>query len=615
MTDTTTLPTQEIQRLLQMALNGLNSNDVTSAEGALQQVLKLEAEEPDALQLLGLIRRAQGQIAEAEALYRRSLAARPEQPHVLRNLGKLLDTQGRAEEAKTCLEEAVRLQPNFAEAHLDLGHVLHGLEDFAAAERCYRRTLHLQPNFLLAKQSLSGLLNDMGRADEAERLIKQVLAAGVQDKRQLAAFHQNMGVAVKLQNRLPEALQWFDSAQTLVPEIPLVDLNRASTLHKLGRNEEALEFYRRAIARNPLDIVAHRDLNFLLYQMGRDEEFTRSYDETAVFYPEASGLHLAKANLLFKAGQFERAEESYRVAISMEPGVVYCHDGLALSLAAQGKYDDAITEHQRALKYDATVGLAWANFADTLLHAGDAKEALKAADKALDAAPDDQRVLAIWGLALRALNDPRDEVLNDYENFVQIFDIEVPPGHDDVDAFNRDLSIYLASLHHDQRHPVDQTVRGGTQTTDHIFGRGHQLVDQLRTRIDAAVKTYIANMKDDAEHPLHRRRRRNYLYSGSWSTKLHDCGFHTNHVHMEGWISSAYYAHVPDAVLDEDKKEGWLKFGEPNFDAHIKDPVRRLIKPKAGRLVLFPSYMWHGTVPFQSAEERITIAFDAVPRR
>jgi hypothetical protein len=31
--------------------------------------------------------------------------------------------------------------------------------------------------------------------------------------------------------------------------------------------------------------------------------------------------------------------------------------------------------------------------------------------------------------------------------------------------------------------------------------------------------------------------------------------------------------------------------------------------------VLFPSYMWHGTIAFRGEASRTTIAFDAVPGR
>jgi predicted 2-oxoglutarate/Fe(II)-dependent dioxygenase YbiX len=38
-------------------------------------------------------------------------------------------------------------------------------------------------------------------------------------------------------------------------------------------------------------------------------------------------------------------------------------------------------------------------------------------------------------------------------------------------------------------------------------------------------------------------------------------------------------------------------------------PPLRTILPRPGQLVLFPSTMWHGTIPFESGE-RLTIAFD-----
>jgi hypothetical protein len=71
---------------------------------------------------------------------------------------------------------------------------------------------------------------------------------------------------------------------------------------------------------------------------------------------------------------------------------------------------------------------------------------------------------------------------------------------------------------------------------------------------------------------------------------------------------------LPESVDDKEGRQGWIKFGEPNFEAGLKNPVRRVEQPRAGTLVLFPSYMWHGTVPFHSSQSRTTIAFDVVPR-
>ncbi|HKD23717.1 MAG TPA: putative 2OG-Fe(II) oxygenase, partial [Rhizomicrobium sp.] len=228
--------------------------------------------------------------------------------------------------------------------------------------------------------------------------------------------------------------------------------------------------------------------------------------------------------------------------------------------------------------------------------------------------PTHQGAIAIWGTALALEDDPRNEILNDYENFVMPFELRPPEGYADMESFNRDLNQYLDRMHRDKKEFLEQTLRGGTQSLDNLFGKGHDLVERLRARIDEAVVQYIARMKENAEHPLLRRRRNEFDYAASWTARLYDCGFHTNHVHPKGWISSAYYVALPDAVADADGKQGWIKFGEPHFDAGPKAPIRRTIQPRAGTLVLFPSYMWHGTVPFHSEQSRTTIAFDVVPR-
>ena len=88
-------------------------------------------------------------------------------------------------------------------------------------------------------------------------------------------------------------------------------------------------------------------------------------------------------------------------------------------------------------------------------------------------------------------------------------------------------------------------------------------------------------------------------------------GYHFNHVHPEGWISSSYYVEVPPIVAQSPAHEGWITFGEPRWAIAGCAP-ERIVQPQAGMLVLFPSYLWHGTIPF-SQGERMTAPFDAVP--
>jgi tetratricopeptide (TPR) repeat protein len=604
----------QVQQMLQQAVMLLQREDAVRAEGLLSHILSARPAEPDALQLLGTLRRMQRRDNEAETLYRQSLVAKPGQPHVHHNLGNVLRKMGRLDEAVEEQRAAIRGKPNYAEAHLGLGLALSEKRDDAAAEKSIREALRLQPGYLFARQSLAAVLNDLNRPQEAETVLRQTLASGVRDPRQVAALEHNLAISLRLQKRHPESMIFFDAARAKAPDMPLVDYNRGNALLSTGQPEAAAESYHRAIMNNPLHLEAHRDLNHLLYRLGDDANFLRSYDDAMMLYPEQGQLPLHKGHFLFMQEKYEEAQELFERAATMLPDDVLPHNGLGLIHARRGNFDVAIREHEAALKLEPQNAHAWRNFAETLLRAGDAKKAFDAAQESLAIDPHEQGALAMAGTALEVMNDPRGESWNDYENFVQIFEIAPPEGYFDVESFNRDLNRYLDTFHSDKREDIEQTLRGGTQTFENLFERGHDLVERLRARIDEAVAAYIARLKDDENHPLLKRRRRDFGYSASWSSRLHDCGFHTNHIHSKGWISSAYYIDLPEAVEDAAAKQGWIKFGEPAFTTTLKEPIRRTIQPRAGRLVLFPSYMWHGTIPFQSKTARTTIAFDVVPK-
>jgi uncharacterized protein (TIGR02466 family) len=114
------------------------------------------------------------------------------------------------------------------------------------------------------------------------------------------------------------------------------------------------------------------------------------------------------------------------------------------------------------------------------------------------------------------------------------------------------------------------------------------------------------------EHPYLMRNTGGAKMVGCWSVRLQRGGFHVNHLHPQGWISSAYYVALPAETADPDAMHGWLKLGEPRMPTPGAVPAR-FEEPRVGRLVLFPSYMWHGTTPIVGDEPRLAVAFDAVP--
>lgn len=187
--------------------------------------------------------------------------------------------------------------------------------DLAQAEAAFRRALDAQPNSVTARQYLGGLLADQGRGEEAEQVLREALALNPRDRRQIATLQQFLGVALK--HRLKETLQLFDAAGATQPDIPTVDHCRGLTLQDMGDMEGAIRSYRRALGRNPLNMVAQQEMNKLLYRMGRDDEFLKSLDEASAKNPTAASPVLLKADFLFKTGKLPQAAVEFERAAKL----------------------------------------------------------------------------------------------------------------------------------------------------------------------------------------------------------------------------------------------------------------------------------------------------------
>jgi tetratricopeptide (TPR) repeat protein len=602
----------QIVALLTRALTLMNQGQWAFAEATLTQLLSMRPNDSEGLHLLGLVRLEQGRGGEAEALFRRSLAQKPKQPHVQISLGRLLAASGRAEEGIALLRSVVRAHPNHVEALLVLGQAQHAAGDMVFAEKNLRAARALAPLDPGAALSLGSLLSETGQSQEAETILRDALKREAPPPLR-AGLEHNLGVALKMQRRYGEALTAFDAALRLAPGLPLAEYNRANALVHLRRNEDAVDGFRRYLVRDPANIAVHHELNALLYRMGRDDEFLMSFEDAAKASPLGGELLRQKAGLLVRIDRCDEALACFARATALQGEHPETLSGSALALANLGRFDESVSAYERSLALQPDNAVTKVNLAAVLLRAGEPSRALRLTEAVVPQNPYDQGALAVHELALRALDDPRAERLADYERHVQVFDLEPPAGFSSMAAFNTALNAHLDSLHTDTREHVDQTLRKGSQTLDSLFDGSNPLINALQTRIEEAVATYIANMKDGEAHPLAGRRRSGFDFPGCWSSRLYDHGFHTNHIHPKGWISSCYYVAVPDVVDDERTTQGWIKFGEPAFDMPLRDAVRRSVKPVPGRLVLFPSYMWHGTVAFHAPTARTTIAFDAIP--
>ncbi len=401
-----------------------------------------------------------------------------------------------------------------------------------------------------------------------------------------------------------DAVPLFERARRIGRPSSDVLLGQAAAKFASGRGEEAESELDAILTEVPLWLEGHAQLAQLRSMIGKAEHALDSVHRSLCEQRAEQRLWQALFDLLVRReahGEL-RSELQRAHAEGIPARLLLPYEAIAAAELGDTERADRLFE-----QLDATELPIWR--VRHLLRSGRASEALPLIDAELES----DGASEAWpyaAVAWRLTNDARLYWLAGDQSLVSVIDLraEMPPLET--------LRHLLRSLHLRAGQYLDQSVRGGTQTDGPLFSRIEPEIRQLRSAVVGAVQAHLAQLPDrDSEHPtLSRDRDRRIRFSGSWSVLLRGAGFHANHVHPQGWVSSALYVTLPEHAADSDPRAGWLALGGPPPGLGLDLAPTRFIKPQPGRLVLFPSWMWHGTVPFP-AGERLTVAFDVAGPR
>jgi tetratricopeptide (TPR) repeat protein len=386
----------------------------------------------------------------------------------------------------------------------------------------------------------------------------------------------------------------------------MVQLGRA--LQFAGRTSDAVTKVAAALERWPTDVALHVLLAELLWQGGAGAAATSTIEAAIEKHPGEMKLRLVAADLLRNSGRVDRALALLEPGLALAPESPAFMTSTGVLLDELDRTDEALHLLRSAVARARDPSQPKRNLIPALLRADSATEALALAEELGARSPDDQQLIAYRATALRLLGDPRYSHLCDYDRLVRSYQLRPPAEYPDIGSFNAAFARELKALHHASQRPLTQSLRGGTQTQRNL-PQSNPVVAKFFSMIDAPIRDYVARLRPGIAHPVDSRKKESYRISGSWSVRLQPEGFHLDHVHPQGWLSSAYYVELPESAAGS--REGWLKFGEPGIRLP-GCPAERFVEPQCGLLVLFPSYFWHGTVPF-SEGGRLTAAFDLVP--
>ncbi len=554
----------------------------------------------EATQLLASACARLGEHDRARALFNRYLEQFPANPVVWNNFGNLLKKTDPAL-ARDHYLRALDLKHNYPDALYNLALCQYQLEDYSGALASLDRLARLaqQPR----EKQLRGIVHlALHQADKARDHFRAYLDLKPTDSN----GQLNLAIALRRLGEREEALAVLAEAG---PEAP-ADLRRerCALLQELGNTQQAREELQSLLAREPLAFEAHDMLDRLLFELGDRASVGQSLRAAHLL----TGDNRLLARLARRMEQIDKPDEAAQVLARIpdqlhdDPELLRLQARLCQRSGSPEEAAQAFTAalqrfpHHRELLLDAT---------RLQIRRGDLPQAEQLVQKLLQYAPNDQEAWSYRSTIWKLSADERYAWLCDYQRFVGEQQLLGEGLEQDYIA---ELCDYLRGLHQSRHAPMDQTLRGGTQTPGALFNQPHPLIRTLVARLQVLVGRHIEQLPDDPGHPLLGRKSSHFVFNGSWSVRLTRQGYHINHNHRLGWLSSALYLALPPMDAGEDHA-GCLQLGQSNLGlGDEQDPPERIVVPSPGKLALFPSYLWHGTVPFQTEGERLTVAFDIV---
>jgi tetratricopeptide (TPR) repeat protein len=581
----------------------LNTNDPVGAERILSPVIHQFKADAPVQHLMGQIKKAQGQLPEAERYFRAAIAHDLKSGQYYNELGLILQARGAYEDAIKVFRAASALVPSMLMVRVSIVRCLMSLGDLVEAEREAREYIAIAPG----PESWT-LLGAVQRAQERHQEALATAETALKYGPNLRGLRYNHGTALDKVGRTSEALGVFEKLARQELDTPDLALHYARALYAEGRKQDAETVAMQGVELWPQVTALQGTLSRIRMLAGQGDRSVAANEAAIKARPSDLALRLACADALHRGGHNAKALNVLDEALRLAPDTPALLTAMGVVLDELDRPLDGLRVLRRVAEI-APSRAAQRNLLSTLLRAGQPDEVLRIVNELRVEQPHEQYLIACATTAMRMLQHPEYQVWCDFDRFVRAYEIPAPHGFFTIEAFNAGLASLLRGQHKTNAHPLDQYLPNGSQTGRSLLSLDEPVIKHFLAAMDIAVRDYAGRLRDN--DPVGSRRAKHSRYSSLWSVRLSDGGYQPNHVHDRGWISSAYFVSVLPGERPKDPRAGWLKFGEPNRPPAGCGP-EKFVEPQPGMLVLFPSYIWHGTIPFEGAE-RLSMAFDLIP--
>lgn len=508
----------------------------------------------------------QGRLQQAEAMAKSLLPRYRKAPVLYNIIGLCQQGQGQYKEALTSFRKLISLDPNIAEAHFNLALLLTRLDKIKDAIFCYRKALRLKPD--------------------------------------MTAAHFNLGTLFQTQGLLKEAVKHYRKTIELEPAYYEALGNLGTVLQQQGRLEQAGEYYRRALSLRA-DARGHFNLGTVFYGLGQHQEAVEAFREAIKLEPDFADAWNTLGETLRDRGEMDEAVRCYRKSLALEPDHDRAQYNMGEYLYLAGHLDEAIAYFEAS------------HFADSqeraLLCLYKTRQFELFQQRFAKAVANTRHSSVLLGALSthHANNFHRDNPYRfctspmDYVQHSRIDELAVP-----------DSPLLQALLHDIQHLAIAERKQGrlyyGIQSAGNLLLRSEASFQKLAVLIKQKIDAYRQYYRKRSRDGLITEFPRTIDFTSSWYLRMKQGGYLTSHIHEEGWISGCVYLKLPKRTRNHEGSFAYSTDGDDYPRLHDDFP-EEIVDVEVGDLVLFPSSLFHRTLPFQSDEERVCVAFDVKP--
>ena len=606
---------------LSSAINFREVGKYQESQKWLNQFLKTNPNNPEALSLLSHVLLLDNKDLDAEKILSKAIALKPNLPSVQRNSVRLLLKQNKFsealkkahiiyekspddkencivsasclvanhkdEEALVLIEKVLNSIPNYADALAIRGIIRIRAKDIEGSIKDLEMTLALKPHLSQLWFLLSRAHNDFGNTETAIKDAKKACELEPTN----ANFKINLGEFLKAEGKFLEAINILKEAIKLDPENTNILITLGLSYQLNGQINDAVITYEKALKINPKISEALSNLGVIARSSEEWDSALEYFEKALKISPNMPEIHNNKGITLKDLNRLNEAEESYNKAIELNPDYAEAYSNLGLVLKSNGKMEKAIVNSKKAINLNSNIPDLFFNLSITLYANGDFNSALKNMEKAQSKDPKSKKYKLFSAVIKEKITNKH---LKENNGVIR-------------KSFNARLTSNPLILKRKVESRLISTLynmnsRTLEETTDARYGKGLCSSDfSFFENENPAIKTLEKDLTDIMMNAV---KSDIYIYD-SFFNILSSGGGTTPHMHLNSGdldtslnlfkrkYSLVYYLSVGDQNCSD---PGILKIYDPNED----------ILPSDGMIVIIPSDRKHSSV-YNGRKDRIMI--------